>query len=43
MHVDEICKEACNAVQNLIRKNKKPYFEEKLNLNTANPKNFGKN
>ena len=43
LHVDEIYKEARNAVPNIIRKKKKPYFEEKLNVNTANPKNFGKN
>ena len=33
-------KEARNAVQNLIRKKKKAYFEEKLKTNTANPKNL---
>ena len=39
LHVDEdLYKEARNAVQNLIRKKKKAYFEEKLKANTANPK-----
>ena len=43
MHVDEeIYKEARNAVQNLIRKKKKSYFEEKLKENTANPKRLWK-
>ena len=35
LHVDEeIYEEAQNIVQNLIRKNKKAYFEEKLKENT---------
>ena len=39
LHVDEnLYREAQNAVQNLIRKKKKAYFEEKLTANTANPK-----
>ena len=39
LHVDEeIYKEARNVVQNLIRKKKKAYFEEKLKENTKNPK-----
>ena len=39
LHVDEeIYKEARNTVQNLIRKKKKAYFEEKIKENTANPK-----
>ena len=39
LHVDEdLFSEARNALQNLIRKKKKPYFEEKLKANTANPK-----
>ena len=39
LHLDEdLFREAWNAVQNLIRKKKKPYFEEKLKANTANPK-----
>ena len=39
LHVDkDLYKEAQNAVQNLIRKKKKAYFEEKLKANTANPK-----
>ena len=39
LHVDEdLHKEARNAVQNLIRKKKEAYFEEKLKANTANPK-----
>ena len=43
MHVDEeIYKEAQNTVQNLIGKNKKAYFEEKLKENTANPKKLWK-
>ena len=43
MHVDEeIYKEARNIVQNLIRKKKKAYFEEKLKENTANPKKLWK-
>ena len=43
LHVDEdLHREARNAVQNLIRENKKAYFEEKLKANTANPKNFRK-
>ena len=38
LHVDEeIYKEARNTVQNLIRKKKKAYFEEKLSESTANP------
>ena len=43
LHVDEVYKEASNAVQNLIRKKRKTNFEEKLNVNTANSKNFEKN
>ena len=35
-------KETCNTVQNLIRKRKKAYFEEKLKENTANPKRIWK-
>ena len=35
-------KETCNTVQNLIRKRKKAYFEEKLKENTANPKRLWK-
>ena len=44
LHVDEeIYNEARKTVQNLIRKKKKAYFEEKLKENTANSKkNFGK-
>ena len=43
LHVDEeIYKEARNAVQHLIRKKKKSYFEEKLKENTANPKKLWK-
>ena len=43
LHVDEeIYKEARNTVQNLIRKKKKAYFEEKLKENTANPKKLWK-
>ena len=39
LHVDkDLYKEAWNAVQNLIWKKKKPYFEGKLKTNTANPK-----
>ena len=39
LHVDEeIYKEAQNTVQNLIRKKKKAYFEEKIKESTANPK-----
>ena len=39
MHVDEeIYNEARKTVQNLIRKKKKAYFEEKLKENTANSK-----
>ena len=39
LHVDDdLYREARNAVQNLIRKKKKAYFEEKLKANTANPK-----
>ena len=39
LHVyEDLYKEARNAVQNLIRKKKKAYFEEKLKANTANPK-----
>ena len=39
LHVDkEIYKEARNVVQNLIRKKKKAYFEEKLKENTKYPK-----
>ena len=43
LHVnEEIYKEVQNTVQNLIRKKKKAYFEEKLKENTANPENFGR-
>ena len=44
LHVDEeIYKEARNVVQNLIRRKKKAYFENKLKENTKNlKKNFGK-
>ena len=43
LHVDEeIFKEAQNVVQNLIRKKKKAYFEEKLKENTKNPKRLWK-
>ena len=43
LHVDEeIYKEARNTVQNLIRKKKKAYFEEKLKGNTANSKKLWK-
>ena len=39
LYVDEdLYREARNAVQNLIRKKKKAYFEEKLKANTENPK-----
>ena len=39
LHVDEdLYREARNVIQNLIRKKKKTYFEEKLKANTANPK-----
>ena len=38
---EEIYKEVQN-VQNLIRRKKKAYFENKLKENTKNPKNFGK-
>ena len=42
LHVDEeIYKEARSVVQNLIRKKKKAYFEEKLNENTKSRKIFG--
>ena len=38
LHVDEdLYRETRNAVQNLIQKKKKAYFEEKLKANTANP------
>ena len=39
---EEIYKEAQNVVQNLIRKKKKAYFEEKLKENTKNPKKLWK-
>ena len=43
MYVDEeIYKEVRNTVENLIRKKKKAYFEEKLMENTANPKKLWK-
>ena len=43
LHVDEeIYTEARNAVQNLIRKKEKAYFEEKLKENKANPKKLWK-
>ena len=43
LHVDEeIYREAGNVVQNLIRKKKKAYFEEKLKENTKNSKKFWK-
>ena len=36
-------KKSIKTVQNLIRKKKKGYFEEKIKENMANPKkNFGK-
>ena len=39
LHVGEdLYREARNVIQNLIRKKKKAYFEEKLKANTANPK-----
>ena len=39
LHVDEeIYNKARNIVQNLIRRKKKAYFEEKLKENTKNPK-----
>ena len=39
LHVDEdLYRKAQNAVQNLIRKNKKLYLKEKLKANTASPK-----
>ena len=42
LHLDEeIYKKACCTVQNLIRKKKKAYFEEKLKENT-NPKKLSK-
>ena len=41
LHVDEkIYEEAQNIVQNLIRKKKKAYFEEKLKENTHTQKKF---
>ena len=43
MRLDEVYKETSNAGQNLVRKNRKTNFEEKLNVNTANSKNFKKN
>ena len=39
---DEIYKQARNTVQNLIRKKKKAYFEEKLKENKANPNKIWK-
>ena len=39
---EEIYREARNVVQNLIRKKKKAYLEEKLKENTKNPKIFSK-
>ena len=43
LHVDQdLYREARNAVQNLIRKKKKAYFEEKIKANTANPKKLWK-
>ena len=43
LHVDEeIYKEARNVVQNLIRRKKKAYFENKLKENTKNPKKLWK-
>ena len=39
---EEIYKEARHTVQNLIRKKKKAYFEEKIKENTANPKKLWK-
>ena len=43
MRIDEeIYKEVRNTVQNLIRKKKKGYFEEKLKENPANPKKLWK-
>ena len=43
LHVDgEIYKEAPNVAQNLIRRKKKAYFENKLKENTKNPKKLWK-
>ena len=43
LYIDEkIYKKARSTVQNLIRKKKKAYFEEKLKENTANPKKLWK-
>ena len=43
LHVDEeIYNEARNIVQNLIRRKKRAYFEEKLKENSENPKNLWK-
>ena len=43
LHVDEkIYKEARNAVQNLIQKKRKAYFEEKIKEDTANRQNIWK-
>ena len=43
LHVDEeIYNEARNIVQNLIRRKKKAYCEEKLKENSENPKNLWK-
>ena len=43
LHVDEqIYQKARNFVQNLIRRKKKAYFEEKLKENTKNPKKLWK-
>ena len=39
---EEIYKEARHTVQNLIRKRKKAYFEEKIKENTSNPKKIWK-
>ena len=39
---EEIYKEAQNTAQNLVRKKKKAYFEEKLKENAANPKKLWK-
>ena len=43
MHVDEeIYNKARNTVENLIRKKKKAYFEEKIKENMVNPKKLWK-
>ena len=43
IHVDEkTCKEACNTVQNLIRRKKEACLEEVLKRDMANSKKIGK-